>query len=451
MIANNARSLAIELLTKVEEEGAYANLLLQRNLSRLSDTRDRQLTTILVNGTLKNRQTLDYILRLYLNKPMSNLPREVRWILRVGAFQILYLDRIPSAAAINEGVESAKLKFAKYSGLVNGVLRNVFSQGWDFAWPDLQKEPIRYLSVRYSHPDWMIRRWFKRWGFSETEELCRANNEPAPTWIRTNTLKTSRDDLLKQFEDEGIKAEKGLRVPDSLRLLDFGPLERLESFRSGLFTVQDESSQLVAHVLSPQEGQSVLDACAAPGGKTTHLAQKMGNVGRIEAFDVYPHKLELIGELAKRLGVSIIRPHLGDARELPGIEPNSQDKVLVDAPCSGLGVLRRRADLRWQKKEDSLKDLPALQLAILTKAAACVKKGGEILYSTCTIEPEENFEVVKAFKETHPDFVTVDLREALPYHLTDEKDIKQARKGMLQLLPHHHGMDGFFLAKLHRI
>jgi 16S rRNA (cytosine967-C5)-methyltransferase len=381
---------------------------------------------------------------------MSELPHEVRWILRTSAFQILYLTKIPPSAAINEGVELTKKRQGKYTPLVNGVLRRVLESGWNITWPSREKEPIRYLSLRYSHPEWMVKRWFKRYGLDETEALCQANNEPAPTWIRTNTLKITREKLMERLEGEGVTVTLGERVPESLRIEDFVSMEKLPSFKEGLFTVQDESSQLVAHVLNPRVGDQVLDACSAPGGKTTHLAQKMENQGDILAFDIHPHKLELIQGLSERLGISIIRPQCGDARELPGVAAFSRSKVLVDAPCSGLGVIRRRADMRWNKKEEEIKALPELQLAILERAALCVVPGGELVYSTCTIEPEENFEVVKAFRTRHPEFVPVNLVEELPYSLTEERDLRQANKGTLQILPHKHGMDGFFLAKFRR-
>jgi 16S rRNA (cytosine967-C5)-methyltransferase len=444
------RELAIQILTRVEEEASYANLLMQKSLHELNDIRDRHLVTLLVNGTLKNRLTLDYALRRHLRKPMSELPREVRWILRTSAFQVLYLSKIPSAVAVHEGVELTKRRQGKYTALVNGVLRHVLESGWEIAWPNREKEPIRYLSIRYSHPEWMVKRWYKRYGFAETEVLCQANNEPAPVWIRTNTLKISRDDLKDRLESEGATVSLGERVPESLKIEDFGSVEKLPSFCEGLFTVQDESSQLIAHVLNPNAGDTVLDACSAPGGKTTHLAQMMNNKGEILAFDIHPHKLELIEGLAERLGVAIIRPNLGDARELSGVADASCQKVLVDAPCSGLGVIRRRADMRWHKKEEEIQELPPLQLAILERAAQCVRPGGELVYSTCTIEPEENFEVVKAFRAKHPEFNSVSLLEELPFPLTDERDLKQAMKGILQILPQKHDMDGFFLAKFRR-
>lgn len=446
-----SRALAVQILQRIEEEKAYANLVMQKSLHDLSDPRERQLTTLLVNGTLKHRLTLDYALRRHLRKPLSQLPHEVRWILRISALQVLYLSRIPAAVAINEGVELTKKQQGKYTSLVNSVLRRVLETGWEMPWPSQEKEPVRYLSLRYSHPEWMVKRWLKRYGMADTEALCQANNEPAPVWIRTNTLKISRADLQARLEEEGVKVTIGERVPESLMIEEFGSLDRLPSFQEGLFTVQDESSQLIAHVLNPQVGQRVLDACGAPGGKTTHLAQRMENQGEILAFDIHPHKVKLIEDLAARLGITIIRAQAGDARELAGVKDASCDKVLVDAPCSGLGVLRRRADMRWHKEEEEIKALPALQLAILERAAQCVAAGGELVYSTCTTEPEENFEVVKAFRAKHPEFTTVDLSGELPYSLASEQDRKQAAKGFLQILPHKQGMDGFFLAKFRRV
>ncbi|MEA4900127.1 16S rRNA (cytosine(967)-C(5))-methyltransferase RsmB [Desulfitobacterium sp.] len=445
------RERAVRILGRVDEEQAYANLLLQRELQEVEDGRDRQLITLLVNGTLKNRLTLDYALRRHLRTPLSALPHEVRWILRISAFQLLFLSKIPAPAAINEGVEMTKPRQGKYTGLVNGVLHKVLHDGWNIRWPNSGKEAVRYLSVRYSHPEWMVKRWLKRYGLEETEALCQANNEPALLWIRTNTLKVTREELLNNLQQEGVQARLGERVPESLILENSGALDRLKCFQEGLFTVQDESSQLVAHVLDPRPGERVLDSCAAPGGKTTHLAQKMKNQGEILAFDIHPQKVGLIVQLAQRLGITIIRPQAGDARELPGIEEGSCQKVLVDAPCSGLGVIRRRADLRYHKTEAEIEKLPALQLEILNRAAQCVAQGGELVYSTCTIEPDENFEVVKAFRKGHPEFQPVNLLDVLPFSLNEESDIRQAKKGMLQILPHRHGMDGFFIAKFKRV
>ncbi len=308
-----------------------------------------------------------------------------------------------------------------------------------------EREPVRYLSFKYSHPEWMLARWIQRWGFEETEKLCIANNLPVPTCIRTNTLKISREDLLRRLQDEGIKVSISEKTPEGLFIEDFGALDELVSYKEGLFTVQDESSQLAAHVLGVKPGDRVLDVCCAPGGKTAHLAQLMNNRGEIVANDLYSAKLALVNELAQRLGISIIQTHEGDARNLDGIE-GKFDKILVDAPCSGLGVIRRRADLRWHKKEQEIRELSEIQKKILLRAADFLAPGGELVYSTCTIEPEENFEVVKMFRAERPDFSSVDLTEMINFPVAD-KDKSQLIKGVFQILPHMYNMDGFFLAK----
>jgi len=442
----NARQVAVRILTRVEKEGAYAALLLRSQLAGLDDARERHLATALVNGVLKNKSVLDYALRKHLAKAMSALPYEVRACLRIGAFQLLFLDKIPGPVAINESVNTMKSINPAFVPLVNSVLRKTAEIGWDIAWPDRHKELLRFLAVKYSHPDWIVRRWLKRWGPEETEQLLMADNDPSPTCIRVNTLKTSPGDLREIFVSKGIEVRKSSRTPEALYIEDFGAVEKLEAFLEGKFTVQDESSQLAAYVLAPKPGNRVLDVCSAPGGKTTHLAQIMKNSGEIVALDFYPRKLQLVNELAHRLGITIIQTIPGDARELQGVE-GKFDRVLVDAPCSGLGVIRRRADLRWQKREDEVKKLPELQLLILLKASEYVLPGGELVYSTCTTEPEENFEIVKAFRKMKPGFQPVDISKCLPFPVTDERDLAQLKKGVWQILPHLHGMDGFFLSK----
>lgn len=444
--AINARQIAVRILTRVEKEGAYANLLLRTQLASIGDPRERSLATALVNGVLKNKLLLDFALRKHLTKPMSALPHEIRAALRIGIFQILFLDKVPAPAAINETVEIVKTINKAFGPLANSVLRRCAETGWGFDWPDKKQDPVRYLSVRYSHPDWMVKRWYKRWGLEETERLLIANNEPSATCIRVNTLKTTRDELKELLLSEAVTVLESKRLPEALYIEDFGAIERLQVFQDGLLTVQDESSQLVAHILGAKPGERVLDVCSAPGGKTTHLAQTMQNSGAIVAVDLYPQKLKLVDELAGRLGISIIQTIEGDARELQGVE-GSFDRVLVDAPCSGLGVIRRRADLRWQKRDDEIEKLPELQLSILLKAAERVAPGGELVYSTCTTEPEENFEVVKTFRKLRPEFQPVDLTDLLPFPVTEERDLAQLRRGVWQILPHLHQMDGFFLAK----
>lgn len=445
----SARQIAVRILTRVEKENAYANLLLRSQLAQLSDPRERHFASAVVNGVLKNRMLIDHALRQHLSKPMSSLPHEARAVLRTGAYQLLFMDRVPQPVAIYESVELMKHFHGAYAPLVNSVLRKTAENGWTIKWPDPVREPIRFLSVKHSHPEWLVKRWLQRYGLQETQAMLEANNQASPTCIRVNALKTSKEDLIENLEKQGVIVNPSSKLPDALFIEDFGALELLESFQAGHFTVQDESSQLAAYLLGAQPGERILDVCSAPGGKSTYLAERMEDQGEIVSGDIFPQKIAQVEELAARLGIHIIRPLITDARDLEKVE-GFFDRVLVDAPCSGLGVIRRRADLRWQKREDEIGKLPALQLEILLRAADKVLPGGTLLYSTCTTEPEENYEVVKAFRKARADFVTVDLSKEVPFSVTEKRDLQQLQKGLWQILPHQHQMDGFFIAKFQK-
>ncbi|HEX3015028.1 MAG TPA: 16S rRNA (cytosine(967)-C(5))-methyltransferase RsmB [Desulfobacteria bacterium] len=446
-----AREVALEVLNKVLLQDSFANLALQQALRENLSAADRGLVTEIVYGTLKQRLALDWHLQSFLSKPLKALPPQAQNILRIGAYQLLYLDKVPARAAINEAVNSAKSKGLNgLSGVINGVLRNLERNKQTLKWPSKEAEPAKYLSVAYSHPLWMVERWLKRWNFAAVEALCQANNEPAPTWLRTNTLRINRDDLAARLRAAGVDATCSSRVPEGILISHFSAVEKLEPFQQGLCTVQDESSMLVAHVLGPEDGETIIDACSAPGGKTSHIAQLMQDRGTIRAFEIHPHKLQLVEGLCRRLGIDCVTVRAGDATRLSELVSAPVDRVLVDAPCSGLGVLRRKPDARWKKNPEIIEELRVLQLPILAEAAKVVKPGGTLVYSTCTIEPEENFEVVKAFRRTHPEFQAVDLNPVLPFELKRREDQRMAAKGYIQFLPHIHGMDGFFIARMQR-
>ncbi|MCL1918186.1 MAG: 16S rRNA (cytosine(967)-C(5))-methyltransferase RsmB [Peptococcaceae bacterium] len=452
----NARSLAARLLTRIERDKAFANILLRQDLPVLTKGRDRQLCTALVNGVLKHRLTLDYALRRHLRKPVGVLPVEVRQILRMGAFQILWMDRLPVSAVVDESVKLVRVvgnSSERYTGLTNAVLRRVAQTMWDFEWPDEKKDAVYALSTRYSHPQWLVKRWIDRWGAVRTEELCGANNSEAALCVRANTLKGNREDLRVRLEEEGCRGVTLSRwAPDGLCIEDLaGPVERLPSYEQGYFVVQDESSQLAGWLTGAEPGERVLDVCSAPGGKTGSIAQRMGDCGEIVAVDASTKKLELVRQMCQRLGISSVETRLGNGCVLFGL-PGLFDRVMVDVPCSGLGVLRRRADLRWRISPEGVADRPPLQLAILSRAADFVKPGGVLMYTTCSVEPEENFEVVKAFRGNRPDFVPDDISEDLAFgrEMTGPEDWKQWKKGMWQILPHVHGMDGFFISRMRR-
>lgn len=439
---DKARDTAVKILYEVHEKGAYANVALARELRRaeLSD-RDRRFVTELVYGAVKAGETLDWILRRYVNRPLRKMDPMIRNILRLGMYQLFYLDKVPASAACNTAVDLAKkCSNAAASKFVNAVLRTAVREPERAVFPHGKGHGVEELALKSQHPYWLVKRWVKTFGFHETQSLCTFDNEEAPLSLRTNTLKTNREALMQALADNGAEAEASEWTPEGIILTKHGSLDALAPLQEGLCQVQDESSMLVAHVVAPQVGEFIIDCCSAPGGKTTHIAALMKDQGRIVAGDIYEHKLERIAENAARLGIHSIETKRMDARTIGELYPEQADRVLVDAPCSGLGVLRRKPDARWNKTAEEIAALPALQLEILASAAKAVKKGGVLVYSTCTIEPEENQEVVKAFLAAHPAFALENTGAFLPGKKRAEK--------MIQLYPHVERTDGFFIARM---
>lgn len=441
---DKARDVAVRVMNEVHEEGAYANVALVQALrrERLSD-QDRRFVTELVYGAVKAGETLDWILRRYMNRPLKKVTPMIREVLRLGIYQIFYLDKVPVSAACNTAVDLAK----KYSHpgtvkFVNAVLRAAVREPEKAKFPSGKGHSTEELALKSQHPYWLVKRWIKEFGFAETEKLCAFDNERPTLSLRTNTLKCTREELLEVLNEDGVEAVASKWTPEGILVLKHGALDELAPLQGGYAQVQDESSMLVAHVVAPRPGETIIDTCSAPGGKTTHLAALMQNQGRIIAGDIYEHKLQRIEENAKRLGISMIETRLMDAREVGKKYPELADRVLVDAPCSGLGVLRRKPDARWRKKAEEIDQLPALQLEILESAAQAVKKDGILVYSTCTIERAENQEVVEAFLAKHPEFY---LEKAGAFLPVTPRDVD-----MVQLYPQRDGTDGFFIARLHK-
>lgn len=436
-----ARSLALMVLQDVFVKGAYANLALSKRLndSALSPV-ERRFATELVYGAVKACGTIDWILGHYVKKPMSQADPLIVNILRLGIYQLYFLDKVPSSAAVNESVNLSKqFLHAGASGFVNAVLRNALREPEKVRYPNLEKDPARHIALREFHPEWLVRRWLTTLGIEETQALCRFNNANPPLSLRTNTLRTTRESLLARLQDSGAEADASFLVPEGI-LCRRGGDEPLRFIKEGLCQAQDESSMLVGHVVAPQPGEFVIDACAAPGGKTTHMAALMQNSGRILACDIHAHKISLIEENKRRLGLTNITTELLDAGELHRQHSLKADRVLIDAPCSGLGVLRRRPDARW-RKEESLRDLPDLQLRILDSGAQCVKHGGILVYSTCTLEKAENEDVVTLFLKSHPDF---------SLEITGNFFPQPRPESMVTLWPQRDGTDGFFIARMSR-
>lgn len=425
----NARGVAVKLVTAVMDDGAYTNIELNKCLrSSDFDDKNRRFLTELVYGTVKSCNILDWYLNKLVNCPIKKIEPLVLNVLRVAVFQLLYLERVPAAAVVDEAVKLAKI-FANPGAaqMVNGVLRNFLRKKNQFVLPD---NVVDRMALTLWHPRFLVKKWLKYYGVEDTEKLCIFNNEPASLCIRVNTLQITRDALIQELKDNGVEAKKSTISADGIILEKHQNLKNLYDRVGGKFYIQDESSMLVAKLLAPEQGQKVLDLCAAPGGKTTHLAQLMQNKGEIIACDIYPHKLELIKNNAQQLGINIIKTQLNDATVLNTDFVDRFDAVLVDAPCSGLGVLRHRAEIRWRRTQENLKVFPPLQTAILTNAAQYVHKDGFLVYSTCTIEQSENHYIVTDFLQKHSNF-----------HLISER----------QLLPQTDNTDGFYLAKMRRI
>ena len=439
---DRVRELAMQVLQKVHVEGAYANVALAETLREMClPERDRRFLTELVYGVTKAGETLDYMIGRYVADLRKAQPA-IRELLRLGFYQIFLMDRVPPSAACDTAVELAKKHGRRGAdSFVNGVLRAALREPERAALPDGRN--AHALALRTWHPKWLVERWMRAYGYERTEELCRCNNTSAPLSVRVNTLRTNRPALMEQFTAAGAQVCASAWVPDGIVLGTHGALDELAPLRMGLAQVQDESSMLVAHVLAPEPGMTVVDACAAPGGKTTHIAQRMENRGRILAFDIYEEKIRRIERNAQRLGISIIEAQMCDAREIGTAYAGQADRVLVDAPCSGLGVLRRKPDARWKKSPEDVKTLPPLQRAILASAAETVKKGGILVYSTCTMEECENAAIVADFLRTHTDFVLEETGGFLPVQKTTEH--------MVQIMPETDGPDGFFIARMRRL
>ena len=437
----NAREIALNILNEVYLQKAYANISLSRQLqkSQVSD-QDRRFITELVYGTVKAGDTLIWILKKFINRPLHKIEPTIVNLLRLGIYQIVFMDKVPNSAACNESVNLAKKVSNQGSAkFVNGVLRNLIRHPKKYIFPTGNK--ASELAIREQHPLWLVKAFIHTFGSEAAIQLCKFNNTNAPLVLRTNTLKITREALLSQLTQCGCEVSPSKLAPEGIICKSHSALSNLKPLQEGLAQVQDESSMLVAHVVAPNEGDFIIDTCSAPGGKTTHIAALMKNKGKIIAGDIHEHKLKLIKDNADRLNIDIIEPKLLDARQIGEKYPEMADKVLVDAPCSGMGVLRRKPDSRWNKTAAIFEELPSLQLEILESAAKAVKPNGALIYSTCTIMPQENIDIINKFLEKHPEFVLEDINKYLPFK-------SKNKQKTLQLMPYKDNTDGFFIARM---
>lgn len=440
------------MLERVERVRAFADLALHHTLAstELSGA-DRALATEIVYGTLRWRGRIDFMLSQVLDRDLAKLEPMVASILRAGAYQILFSDRIPLSAAVDESVRCARALAAERAcGLVNAVLRRLGREHLDIGLPPLERKPLEHLIHALSLPPWIARRWLDRFGPDAAAALARASNQPAPRTIRANRLRHSADALLEQLRPEFPEAVRAGLAPDAIALGRGASPGRDASFLAGDYTVQDEAAQLVVELLDPQPGDHVLDTCAAPGTKSTAIAERIGDTGRVVACDRHAGRLRLVARDARRLGLETLEIHQRDATSpLADLVPDGRagfDRTLVDAPCSGLGALRRNPDARWRIRERDVESLAKLQASLLDQASRVVAPGGTLVYSTCTLLADENEGIIEAFLADHREFRRTP-REALPAGLAPVL----GRDGALECFPHVHGTDGFFAVRLERV
>lgn len=442
----NPRQIAFNALRDVHK-GAYADVALDRVLQKINlADRDRRLVTELVYGSVRRQRTLDALIDQLATKKSQQQPPDLRTILHLGLYQLRYQERIPASAAVNTTVELAKENgFAGLTGFANGLLRQYIRLAEKSPEPlELPENPVERLGILHSFPDWIIQVWLEQLGFAETEQLCEWMNQTPTIDLRVNLLRSSIEQVESAFKSAGVLVRRIPRLPQALRLIgSTGPIQNLPGFREGWWTVQDSSAQLVSHLLNPQPGEVVIDVCAAPGGKTTHIAELMGDNGKVWACDRTPSRLRKLQQNAQRLNLHSIEICTGDSRNLPQFQ-NTADRVLIDAPCSGLGTMHRHADARWRQTPESVRELSVLQTELLAHTSTFVKQGGVLVYATCTLHPAENEGVISQF-----------LAEYSHWQIeTDSLDsfysAYSVPPGWLKVWPHQQDMDGFFMVRLRK-
>ncbi|MEP0916351.1 16S rRNA (cytosine(967)-C(5))-methyltransferase [Leptolyngbya sp. DQ-M1] len=438
-MSQNPRQLAFLALRAIQK-GAFADVAVDQALHQADvNVLDRRLFTELVYGTIRRQRTLNALIDQFAKK--KDQPPDLRLILQLGLYQLRYLDQIPASAAVDTSVELAKQnKLSGLTGVVNGLLRQYLrSQTILHADPlQLPEDAIARIGTLHSYPDWIVQVWCDQFGIEETEKLCEWMNRSPQIDLRINTLRTNIDQVEAAMQAQDIHADHIPNVPNALRLPAVGAIYSLPGYTEGWWIVQDSSAQLVSYLVDPQPEEIVADACAAPGGKTLHLAELMRDRGTVWAIDKTASRLKKLQQNLDRLSFQSIQTLIGDSRNVPQLK-GVCDRVLVDAPCSGLGTLNRHADARWRQTPESATQLAQLQQEILTEAATWVKPRGVLVYATCTLNPIENEAVIRQFLAHHPQW-SIESSDSLAEFTTPE--------GWIKVLPHRHNMDGFFMVRL---
>ena len=435
------RGIAVKILNRIDRTDAYLDKMLDIEF-RQNDLSgpDRALLYEIVHGVIRNLGRIDWVLTGFYKGQFSKCIPNVKNAMRVALYQILFLDKVPEYAAVNEAVEFVKKLQGKNSAdLTNAVLRNIIRNKKGIRYPDRDEDLPNYFAAYYSHPSWLVKRWMKRYGDEFAEELLQANNEKPKMYLRINRLKTNTDEFKKLLDSVQLDYYSSKIIPDFVQLKNLSNITDWEYFEKGYFTIQDKSTAFSCYLLDVKPHERVLDLFAAPGGKTSLLADIMNNEGKITAIDKYESRLKMLEKNLERLGVKNVSLVEADAFEFEDEE--KFDKILLDVPCSGLGTITKKPDIKWKRSVADIRKLSAIQPELLAKGASLLKPGGELVYSTCTIEPEENFEIVKCFLEKNQQFELIDARNYFAENFITEY-------GCVQTYPNKHGMDGAFAAKL---
>jgi 16S rRNA (cytosine967-C5)-methyltransferase len=434
------RGTAVKILNRVERTDAYLDKMLDAELrsTEISDL-DKSLLAEIVHGVMRWQGRLDWVLNGFTHGNFSKSEVNIRNALRVALYQILFLTQVPHYASVNEAVEFIKrIRGDKAANLVNAVLRNIIRSLDAIHYPKQEEDPLQYLSVYYAHPLWMVKRWATRFEREELEKVLIANNEIPGLTLRINKIKITPTEFLSLLDKQHVTYQGSSFIDYFVRVKSLAGIAQLNIFQSGYFSIQDESAALPVLLLDPKGGERVVDMCAAPGGKTTFIAEQMKNEGQVLAIDKYESKLKMITSSCERLGIRNVQAVVGDANEL---ETEPADKVLVDAPCSGLGVLRKKPDIKWKRDQDDIPRLVQQQRNLLESGARMVKPGGALVYSTCTIEPEENGMLIASFLQRHPEFRIDDASRFVNHTVV-------TTEGWVETFPHRHHIDGSFAVRL---
>ena len=441
--AINERELILGILLEITRDGEYAHIALRNTLSKYQylEKRERAFITRVVEGTLEHMMEIDYIINQFSKVKVNKMKPVIRTILRSAVYQILYMDSVPNSAVCNEAVKlAAKKGFVNLKGFVNGVLRNIDRNVNDIQYPK-QDNMVEYLSIKYSMPTWILEKWKKSYDWETIERILQGFLQEKGTIIRCNLNRISKEDLKKKLEAEGVTVTQHPYLEYALEISGYDYLGDLESFEDGDFQVQDLSSMLVAEIAAPKEGDYVIDVCAAPGGKSLHIADKLHGTGHVEARDLTDYKVDLIWDNIERSQMKNVEAVRHDALVYDEDSKEKADIVIADLPCSGLGVIGKKADIKYKMTEETQRELAKLQKNILQIVHRYVKPGGTFVYSTCTINEEENMENVRWFLQQNPEFESVSVEPVLCEELK-----KSVKEGCLQLLPGIHESDGFFIA-----